>query len=672
VSLGFSGCGKGGVPVTVLPLNITSTSPPAAVINKAYSTTLTATGGVGPFTWNVISGTLPGGLTMSSSGVISGTATSTGSSTFTVQVTDSQTPTHAVNSAGLTLKVNNPLALTTTSIDIAAVNVPYQFTLTATGGVAPYTWSITSGSLPSGIQLSSQFGVFFGTATAEGSFPITLQVADAENPVVTVQKAFTFTVGGPVARLHGNYTFLFRGFKQGKQVLQAGSFVSDGNGNITSGIADIMSTSGTHPNASVTGTYTIDSNGHGTMSLMFGPNGSIGTGSYQIQNALGGYWAFIENGDGQSTEYGSGTFTRQNTVPTDLSNSKGNWVFGGYGADSSDNRYAAGGTFNLSPGSANTGGGTLQTGNLDFNDHGSVSQNVTFTGTMTQPDSMTGRGTMSLSQNGTTNLFAFYYSDDGDFIAIEIDPVTGTTPLILYSMTKQTTVIPINNTILNGNGITELTGVSGQQLSHTSLGLWSFNLMGTMWDTFDDNNGGTLTQIKPQGTYSVTATGRTTFTGLSFTPIMYIATTDSGFILGTDADVTYGVMEQQRPPQQANQGFINANEGGSIISPATPLQSVEVDDYTADGMVPTGHLTGTYDTSGPNGPMMGLSINATYVVESNSCNVVGTTFNTCGRFPLLDANNQQIGIGYIVASLAPQRVVIMTTSSQPVINAVQQ
>jgi hypothetical protein len=669
VALGFSGCGKGAVPIDVLPLTVTTTNAPTAVINKPYTATLALSGGLGPYSWNVISGTLPAGLALSASGVISGTATTTGTSNFTVQVTDSQTPTHAVASGAITLKVNNPLAISTTSIDIAAVNVPYQFTMTATGGASPYTWSLAAGALPAGLQLDPRFGVIFGTATVQGSFPITIQVADAENPVVTVQQAYTFTVGGPAARLHGSYTFLFRGFNNGKQVLQAGSFVSDGTGNITSGITDIVSTSASHASVPVTGTYTVDSTGHGTMNLTFG---TIGTGSYQMTNALGGYWAFIQNGDGQATQYGTGTFSKQNKVPTDLANSKGNWVFGGYGADSADNRYAAGGTLNIQPGASGTGGATLQSGILDYNDHGSVSQNNAFTGTINQPDATTGRGTITLTQSGSSKLFAFYYIDDGDFTAIEIDPVTGSTPLIMYSMIQQTTFIPIDNTILNGNGVTELTAVAPGNIAETSLGLWSFDLKGTLWATFDDNTGGTLTQSKPQGTYSVTNTGRTTFTGVPFAPIFYIATTDKGFMLGTDANVTYGEMEQQRPPNQGNQSFVNGNEGGSILSPAVPSQTVEVDTFSADGGTPTGHLTGNYDTSGPNGPMMNLSINATYVVESNSCTSVGTTFNTCGRFPLLDANNNQIGIGYIVASLAPQRVVIMTTNSAPVINAVQQ
>ena len=668
----FSGCGKGSIPVTILPLNITTTSPSPAVINKTYSTTLVATGGLPPYTWNVISGTLPNGLTLSSSGVISGTATATGSSTFTVQVTDTQTPTHAVNSTSLTLKVNNPLAITTSTIDLAAVNVFYAFTLSATGGATPYTWSIASGSLPTGMNLDPSFGVIYGTATAQGSFPITIQVKDAENPADSVQMAYTFTVGGDQARLSGNYTFLFRGINNGKQVLQLGSFFSDGMGNV-SGVTDIMSTSSRNVNVPLTGTYTIDDTGHGTMSLMFGANGSVGTGSYQITESLGGYWAFIQNGDGNTTQYGAGTFNKHGNVPTDLTNSKGNWVFGGYGADSSDKRYAAVGGFNLQPPSTG-GGGTLQNGALDSNDNGSPSQNNTFSGNITQPDSKTARGTMTFTNNGVTDTFAFYYIDDSDFFAIETDTVSSSMPLILYTMIKQTTVLPINNQILNGNGITELTAaapVNSTLVAETSLAVWSLDNNGNFYTTIDDNTGGTLAQTKPSGTYSVTSNGRTTFTGVPFTPIFYIATTDRGFMLGTDANVTYGEMEQQRPPSQNNSSFINGNNGGSIIAPGLPTQTVEVDNFTADGMTP-GHLTGTYDTSGPAGPMMGLSINATYNVESSSCGQAGIGFNTCGRFPLMDANNNTIGIGYIVASLSPQRVVIMTAGTGPVINALQQ
>jgi subtilisin family serine protease len=74
----------------VPPLVITSTAPPAtATVGTGYSATFTVTGGIAPYTWQVLSGTLPEGLSLSSSGVLSGTPTSAGSFTFTVQARDS-------------------------------------------------------------------------------------------------------------------------------------------------------------------------------------------------------------------------------------------------------------------------------------------------------------------------------------------------------------------------------------------------------------------------------------------------------------------------------------------------------------------------------------------------------------------------------------------------------
>ncbi|MEW6127080.1 MAG: putative Ig domain-containing protein, partial [Acidobacteriota bacterium] len=72
------------------PLSIVTTSPLAnATTGQAYSQTLVASGGTAPYTWSLVSGSLPAGLTLSSSGVISGTPTTAGTANFTVQVGDS-------------------------------------------------------------------------------------------------------------------------------------------------------------------------------------------------------------------------------------------------------------------------------------------------------------------------------------------------------------------------------------------------------------------------------------------------------------------------------------------------------------------------------------------------------------------------------------------------------
>src|SRR6185503_2837060 len=75
------------------PLVLATASLPSGIRNVSYSATLSATGGVTPYTWSIVGGSLPGGLTLSaSSGVISGTPTDAGSYTFMAQVADSQSP----------------------------------------------------------------------------------------------------------------------------------------------------------------------------------------------------------------------------------------------------------------------------------------------------------------------------------------------------------------------------------------------------------------------------------------------------------------------------------------------------------------------------------------------------------------------------------------------------
>jgi hypothetical protein len=82
--------GSTGLTVTPGPLTITTTSLPAGTVGTAYTTTLAATGGTPAYQWSLASGTLPAGLTLATStGVIAGTPTAPGTSSFTIQVIDS-------------------------------------------------------------------------------------------------------------------------------------------------------------------------------------------------------------------------------------------------------------------------------------------------------------------------------------------------------------------------------------------------------------------------------------------------------------------------------------------------------------------------------------------------------------------------------------------------------
>ena len=180
------------------PLKVTTTSLPGAIAGVPYSATLAASGGAAPYTWSLNSGSLPAGLTLDpSTGTITGTPAAPGTSTFTVTVTDSANPA-ATAAATLTIAVTEPLKVTTTSLPGAIAGVPYSATLAASGGAAPYTWSLNSGSLPAGLTLDPSTGTITGTPAAPGTSTFTVTVTDSANPAATAAATLTIAVTEPL------------------------------------------------------------------------------------------------------------------------------------------------------------------------------------------------------------------------------------------------------------------------------------------------------------------------------------------------------------------------------------------------------------------------------------------------------------------------------------------
>lgn len=167
-----------------------SGSLPSATAYQAYSETLSASGGTAPYTYSQVPGTAPpSGISIGSSGTISGTATALGSTNFSVKVTDS---TGASTQVNYTLQVVAPtITLSPNSVPSAIQNNAYSQTVTAGGGSAPYTFDITSGSLPAGMSFSSG-GVLSGTPTVTGNFSFTARATDAHG--FTGSQAYTLTV----------------------------------------------------------------------------------------------------------------------------------------------------------------------------------------------------------------------------------------------------------------------------------------------------------------------------------------------------------------------------------------------------------------------------------------------------------------------------------------------
>lgn len=175
--------------LTVNPgvVSITPSTIPNGMVGLSYSTTITASGGLSPYAFSVSSGSLPTGLTLgASSGILSGTPTTAGTNTFTVQVADAELPAVTATQS-YTVTVVPTFTITTTGLPAANIGVSYTATLAATGGVSPYTWSVTTGSLPTGLTLNSSTGVISGTPTSAGAFTFTVTATDSATNVVKLQ-----------------------------------------------------------------------------------------------------------------------------------------------------------------------------------------------------------------------------------------------------------------------------------------------------------------------------------------------------------------------------------------------------------------------------------------------------------------------------------------------------
>ncbi len=178
--------------LNVVALGVTTTTLASAPIAKGYAATLTAAGGKTPYAWSLAGGSLPTGLTLSAAGKISGTPTVVGTSTFTVRVTDSSSP-KITATRTLTLGVV-PMEIINDSLVAGLVQKNYSTqTLKATGGRATLTWSIASGSLPTGLKLAPG-GTIGGVPTVSGSFTFTVRVADSSTPKNTATKTFTIVI----------------------------------------------------------------------------------------------------------------------------------------------------------------------------------------------------------------------------------------------------------------------------------------------------------------------------------------------------------------------------------------------------------------------------------------------------------------------------------------------
>ena len=175
-----TGCsGVQSYSINIVCGTITLTAPPltGGTVGVALSRTIAASGGSTPYSFAVTAGALPPGLTLNSTtGIISGTPTLSGSYAFDITATDFVGCTGAQS---YTLNIACPtITLTAPPLASGVVGTTYVQTISASGGTAPRTFAVTAGSLPSGLSLNSSTGVISGTPSAAGIFTFDITATD--------------------------------------------------------------------------------------------------------------------------------------------------------------------------------------------------------------------------------------------------------------------------------------------------------------------------------------------------------------------------------------------------------------------------------------------------------------------------------------------------------------
>ena len=180
-------------------LNITTIMANDGVVGVAYNLTVAATGGQGAKTFSISAGALPAGLSMGTTGAITGTPIGpVGTSNFTVSVSDTATM-PATDAQALTIDIVDPLSITTAALADTNVGAVYDANVVATGGTTPYTFSVSSGSLPDGVAISAA-GALTGTVLASATTQtFEVEVTDSSSPQLTRAQSYTVRVALEVA-----------------------------------------------------------------------------------------------------------------------------------------------------------------------------------------------------------------------------------------------------------------------------------------------------------------------------------------------------------------------------------------------------------------------------------------------------------------------------------------
>lgn len=401
-------------------------------------------------------------------------------------------------------------------------NTSYISYISVAGGTAPYTWTVSAGALPNGLALSGTTGATTaveGTPTATGTSNFTIQVVDYNGLSATVN--LNLTINNQTAcLLNGQYLYQLTGFYAQKPAVRAGTFTVNSTGQVT-GQYDLKNGVTSQVNTSLnTGglcqTYTQNF-GHVQMDSTYA-NESF---DYATGQTLSSGHMQQDDGTGQLL---GGWFTQQDTTSFNLNAIAGDWVFGLVGDNGSLTRLGYAGRLSLDGQGVISQGAADSTAGIGF-----AASSVS--GTLSTPDSNTGRGTLTLTIGSQSYPLAYYVVDANRIWVVSNDN-SNTTPRISGQLNRQQGAGLLDVTQFNTPGVISLWGmrylqntptgtVSLLQLQSTATGVVTIQSDVAAEGAFDVYNSTTGQPV------AMTANGRGTI-GLT------IGTTSRSFVLYSD------------------------------------------------------------------------------------------------------------------------------------------
>jgi hypothetical protein len=430
------------------------------------------------------------------------------------------------------------------------------------------------------------------------------------------------TPGMNNAELKGDYAFTFNGMTTGgggasTTFAAVGRFSADGAGNLTNGELDTNSAQLQQRATALTftGTYAIGADHRGVMDLNIPGGGRLAFAMMANGNAQ-----FVEiDASGGIGEVGSGTMEKVDTTAYNTAKIAGDYAFGFTGLDGWNDRTMLAGRFTAN------GLGALTDGTADSSRSGVFGGAQFAAGTYAVTDSTTGRGIMNLPPlvaGLAQNLdFVFYIVNARKLFVMEVDAVTSVTPLLNGSvMQQQMPLGGFSNASLNSGMVLSLTG---QRVCSTGVapdvlvGLLKGDGNGALSLDYDENCGGlntTLTGLS--GTYIVNSNGRVTIGVGASAANAYLVGPNQAFWVSS---AFFGFGDPQAAGTFTNASVLGRYAG--YTSYAASLGTVIFSgEFTADGVSPTGTITGTKDIGAPSGPSLGVPVSVPYCVPSTPTN----------------------------------------------------